>query len=195
MSQATSTHPVSTPATPPAPVDYGRRPAQRKPRVNARMIVFVLVFGAIIGLPIYIYLTAVMTQGITHRADGVIEVDLKAMSTFTLDQSVGKTADIPERYRALDGKKVSLVGEMYAPNAAGSAVGQFDLVYSIAKCCFSGTQLVQHFVKSTPVTPGTGMPYYSGLVRATGTLHVGVTSEDGKVTSVYRLTVDSVDPI
>ena len=192
MSQATSTHPVSPPTT---PIDYGRRPAQRGPRVNARMIVFALVFGLIIGLPIYIYVSSIMTQGISHRADGVTEIDLKFMSTFTLDQTIGRTEDVPQRFRELDGKKVALVGEMWAPNAAGNAVGQFDLVYSIAKCCFSGPPLVQHFVKSTPTQPGTAMPFYSGLVRATGTLHVGVVTEDGKVTSVYRLTVDSVDPI
>jgi hypothetical protein len=163
--------------------------------VNVRIVVFALIFGAIIGLPLYLYITAAMTHGISQRADGVTDVDLKFMSTFTLDQNIGKETDIPERFRALNGKKVSLIGEMYAPNASGNAVGQFDLVYSIAKCCFSGPPLVQHFVKSTPAKPGAAMPFYSGLVRCTGTLHVGITRDEGKLTSVYRLTVDSIDPI
>ncbi len=193
MSQATTTHPVAP--LPPKPVDYGRRPAKRRPRINARMIVFVLVFGTIIGFPLYVYISSALTHGISQRADGVTEIDLKFMSTFTLDQAIGKTEDIPERFRALDGKKVALVGEMWTGNSSADVVGQFDLVYSIAKCCFSGPPLVQHFVKSTPAKPGTGMPYYSGLVRCTGTLHVGVTNEGGKVTSVYRLTVDSIEPI
>ena len=189
MSQAT------TPSPSPV-VDYNARPAPRPSSwFNPRVLLFVLVFGAIIGWPVYMYLDMSMNHGIKQRSDGVTDVDLKAMSLFPLDQQAGQTVDVPERFRALDGKKVSLVGEMYAPNAAGNAVGQFDLVYSIAKCCFSGPPQVQHFIKSSPQKAGEGMPYYGGLVRVTGTLHVGVERDAEKVSSVYRLTVDAIEPI
>ncbi|MGC4030523.1 MAG: hypothetical protein QM754_02075 [Tepidisphaeraceae bacterium] len=200
MSQVTANTPVST-ATPaaasPKPVvDYTVRPPARKSSwLNARVIIFVLFFGAIFGIPAYMGLKEYFTQGVSQRADGSFEVDLKAMSLFPLDQQNGRTEDVPERFRALDGKKVSLVGEMWAPNASSDRVGSFDLVYSIAKCCFSGPPQVQHFVKSTPTKAGTGMPFYSGLVRVTGTLTVDVQRDADKVSSVYRLSVDSVDPI
>jgi hypothetical protein len=74
-------------------------------------------------------------------------------------------------------------------------ISNFDLCYSIAKCCFNGPPQVQHFVKSTVVN-GKKVPYYDGLVRVTGTLHVNVkTDELGKVASVYQLDVERVDQL
>ena len=208
MSQATTNPsvPPSAPATVPPPVaasgapavvDYNRSPAPRNRSswLNLRVALVVLALGATVGFPIYAYIDYAINHGIKQRADGVIDVDLKAMSLFPMDQQAGKTEDVPERFRALDGKKVSLIGEMWAPNASGPAVGQFDLVYSIAKCCFSGPPQVQHFVKSTPAQAGTGMQFYSGMVRVTGTLSVGVQHDAGKVGSVYRLKVEAIEPI
>ncbi|HEX8323406.1 MAG TPA: hypothetical protein VF595_05780 [Tepidisphaeraceae bacterium] len=203
MSQVTTnavptSPPTAAPASPQAVVDYKPRPAPAPPRLSwltPRVVLFVLVFGSIVGLPVYLAFDHALNHGMRTRADGVIEVDLKAMSVFPMDQQAGRTEDVPERFRALDGKKVALIGEMYAPNASGQTVGQFDLVYSIAKCCFSGPPQVQHFVKSTPREAGTGMPFYGGMVRVTGTLSVGVQRDAEKVSSVYRLTVDAVEPI
>jgi hypothetical protein len=39
------------------------------------------------------------------------------------------------------------------------------------------------------------VPYYSGLVRVVGTLHVNVQKAGGQVSSVYQLQVESVDPV
>ena len=84
---------------------------------------------------------------------------------------------------------------MWNKQAAGPEVPQFQLCYSIAKCCFSGPPQVQHFVDSTVVNGGS-VPYYSGLVSVTGTLHVNVKvdQEVGKVVSVYQLDVERVEP-
>lgn len=195
MSQATT--PSSSPAASPV-VDYNPRPAPRRKMpawLNPRVLIFVAVFGLIIGAPVYMIADQMISGGIHHRADGSTEVDLKTISLFPLDQQNGTLDDVPAKFRELNGKKVVLVGEMYAPGASGDYVGGFDLCYSIAKCCFSGPPQVQHFVKTTPTKAGAGIPYYGGLVRCTGTMTVNVVKESDKVASVYQLKLDSIEPV
>ena len=187
---------MSHPQSVPQPIiDYNANPPTSGGAwFNPRVLIFVLVLGAIIGTPVYMYLDQVMTGGIKTLANGYTEVNLKTISLFPFDQQLGVTSDVPERFRALDGKKVVLVGEIWAPDAAGDALNHFDLCYSITKCCFSGPPQVQHFVKSTSVAGP--LPYYSGLVRVKGTFKVDVTRDkDGKITGVYHVAVDSVDPV
>jgi hypothetical protein len=190
MSQA-----PTNPVNPTPVVDYSvARPKPRSSWLNLRVLMFVLVFGGIIGWVGWTALSSAMTGGVVNRGD-YYDVDLKYISLFPLDQQTGVTADVPERFRALDGKKVVLVGEMWAPNAAGPAVGSFDLCYSIAKCCFSGPPQAQHFVKSVSSKNGEALPLYDGLVRVKGTLSVGVVNDGGKVQSVYRMKVDSIEQL
>lgn len=183
-----------SPSFPQPVVDYNAQPRpSRGSWLNLRMIIFFVVIAGVIGYPAYIYLHEAMTQGIVHRADGYAEVNLKTISLFPFDQQAGTITDVPDRFRALDGQKVILVGEMWAPDAAGPAVNHFDLVYSIAKCCFSGPAQVQHFVKGTSnVGP---LPFYSGEVQVKGTLKVNVTYDGGKVSAVYHVNVDSIEPL
>ena len=206
MSQATvpSSSPLSSPsavssaATGKPVVDYNPRPTPKRKLpawMNPRVAIFVGVFGLILGAPVYMFMDEALSGGIHHRADGVIDADLKTLSLFPLDQQNGKTEDVPERFRELSGKKVALVGQMYAPGASGDYVGQFQLCYSIAKCCFSGPPQVQHFVKTEAAKPGTPIPYYNGLVRCTGTMTVDVTRDADKVSSVYHLKLDDIEPV
>ncbi|MGN6505807.1 MAG: hypothetical protein ACTHM6_09605 [Tepidisphaeraceae bacterium] len=192
MSQSQTVPPQGVPQP---VIDYKpASPAPRRSWFNVRILIFALVIGAIIGTPVYMYVDQVVHQGINVRSDGYTEVNLKAISLFPFDQQMGQTSDIPERFRALDGKKVIMVGEIWAHDAAGDALDDFDLCYSIAKCCFSGPPQVQHFVKSK--TEAGPMPYYNGLVRVKGTFKVGVTRDkDQKITAVYHLLVDSVEPV
>jgi hypothetical protein len=110
-----------------------------------------------------------------------------------MNQIAATDADIPAEYRALDGKRVMLVGEQYVTSRSRGAQLEFDLVYSIAKCCFNGPPQIQHFVKCKPMA-GKNIETYMGLVKAVGILHVGVQIENGRVASVYRLDVESVEP-
>ena len=144
------------------------------------------------GYPIFEYADVWWTGGITHRGS-LLVVDLKALSSFEMDQDNGTDNDIPQRYRQLDGKKVLLVGQMYDPYAADDGqVRLFTLVYSITNCCFNGPPKVQHFIQAT-VPPGKSVSDSTGdFVSVIGTLHVGVQSAEGHVQSVYRIDVDSV---
>jgi hypothetical protein len=163
-------------------------------RINLRVIVFSLIVLAVIGTPVYWFLEETITGGIIDRGE-YKEVNLQAMSLFPLDQENGKFEDIPEKWRNLDGQRVILQGEMYAPNSSSSDVSKFDLVYSISKCCNTSAPQVQHFVKST-VTGGRTVPFYGQRVEVTGTLHVKVKKTDaGGIESVYTLDVEKVEPL
>ena len=94
---------TTTTAMPPLPVTQ---------RINIRMVIFGLVLLAIVGFPTYWYLSIALTGGIRDAGNGYKEVDLMSMVTFPFDQKFGSVEDVPPKYRALDGQKVILTGEM-----------------------------------------------------------------------------------
>jgi len=157
------------------------------------MVIFSVVVLLMVGYPLYIYIDSEVSGGVKTVAGGYKEVDLKAMSSFDFDQVNGQLNDVPQRWRNLNGQKVILYGEIWAPDSASPDIDHFDLCYSIAKCCFSGPPQVQHFVKSK-ATKGP-VPFYSGLVKVIGTLHVDVKSGEGRVGSVYQLDVENVQRV
>src|SRR5256886_7104829 len=53
--------------------------------------------------------------------------NLKAIGNFDFDRDSGKLSDVPPQYRALDGQKVLLMGEIYAPHEAGPNVTDVEL--------------------------------------------------------------------
>ena len=163
-------------------------------RVPLRLILFIGVLCALIGYPLYVYIDSAVHGGIKDVGGGYKEVDLKAMSLFSFNQETGTIDDIPQKWRDLDGQKVVVYGEMWQPYSSRSSnVDGFQLVYSIAKCCFNGPPQIQHFVQAR-VVPGKEVEYFNNMVRVKGTLHVRVTKDAGKVTGVYYLDVESVDP-
>lgn len=161
-------------------------------RINFRVLIFLAAVITPVAFVLFQFLQIQMTGGIIDRGQ-YKEVDLKTISSFEMDQFDATNEQIPKDFRALDGKRVLLVGEMYQPFAVGGQVAEFDLVYSIAKCCVTTSPKIQHFVKSK-VIPGKPVDYYSGLVKVVGTLHVGVEKGDGRIRSIYRVDVESVTP-
>jgi hypothetical protein len=144
----------------------------------------------VLSYPIYSVLEAAITHGI-HQQGDLMVVDLKAMSDFNMDQVAGRDTDIPAAYRALDGRRVMLAGEMYVPGSSATSVDRFQLVYSIANCCFGGPPRVQCFVHAT-VLPNHDVQFAQGVVNVVGTLHVGVEKGDQQIASVYRMDVEKV---
>ncbi len=164
-------------------------------RINVRLIIFSAVMLLVIGYPIYLFVDEAVSGGIHYRGD-YVDVNLQAMSTFNFDQVNGTADQIPAKWRALDGKRIVVEGEMWAGRSAADELNRFDLVYSKTKCCFTGPPLVQHFVKATVVGNHRVPYYYDNRVRVTGTLHIDVKKGDtGAVESVYSLDVERVDPI
>jgi len=163
-------------------------------RINMRLVIFSAVMLLVIGYPIYLFVDEAVSGGIHDRGE-YKEVNLQAMSTFSFDQQNGTIDQVPAKWRALEGKKVELIGEMWLGGSVADETSRFDLVYSKTKCCFSGPPQVQHFVKAT-VVGGKRVPYYDSQVRVLGTLHINVKKgEAGNVESVYSLDVEKVEPI
>ena len=161
-------------------------------RLNLRMVAFIGIIALLIGYPVYVLISEQVTGGI-HHSGGYIETNLKAMGNFTFDGNNGTIEDVPAQWRALDGKKLSLVGEIYAENEAGNEIHHFQLVYSIAKCCFGGPPKVQERI-FCEVPDGKSISYEGGFYNVKGTLHVSVKKEGGAVSSVYTLDVESATP-
>ncbi len=161
-------------------------------RFNFRIIIFTLLVMVVVGYPIYVFVDSTVSGGIKDRGD-YKEVDLKAMSDFPFDQTKGTADDVPPQFRALDGQKILVRGEMYDARGTDDKVNQFVLVYSIAKCCYSGPPKVQHWVQAKTVDKP--VDYYSGLVEVFGTLHLDIERSGGKVTQVYRMEVEKLAPV
>jgi hypothetical protein len=164
-----------------------------RPRITPRIVVFLAVIAVLVGYPVYVYVDSVVSGGIKSHGE-YKEVDLKAMSLFPFDQTAGRVEDIPQKWRELDGQKIVVEGEMWDPLSAGNQVVAFQLVYSIAKCCFNGPPQIQHFVQARTLQ-GKNVGYYTGPVRVKGTLHVRVVRDDARITGVYHLDVESVEPV
>ena len=182
-------------------------PRRRKPplaqRLNIRMLVFAGIALLLIGYPLFLFLHAMITNGIsgwkTDAKYGQYRlVNLKQMSDWAMEPTTATNEAIPPVYRALDGQRVMLVGEIPPMNAARpGAASDFDLVWSVNKCCFSGKPQIQHFVKCTVVPERRGkVRALDGVVKAVGTLRAGIVRDPktNAIESVYRLDVEHVDP-
>jgi hypothetical protein len=193
---------ATPPPIPPVSISYQPRPLPGgKPPLLERINWRILVFFAVIILPIALlffwWLNIFLSGGISDHG-AYKEVDLKAMSTFDMDQMNATMKDIPEKWRNLEGKKVLMIGEMWAPNYAGDSarLNYFQLVYSKTKCCFSGPPLAQHFVDGY-VVKGARVYYYDVPVQVWGTEHTYVRKDPttGVIKSIYHVDVDKVTPI
>lgn len=180
---------ISIPTTPP-------RAAGLRERLNFRVLIFVGIFALLLGWPLYLYLDESLSGGLKDRGS-FYEVNLKAMSDFRFDQDAGTIEDVPKKWRDLNNKTILIEGEI-APGGFDSlrARGQFDLVYSVQNCCFSGPPQIQHFVKIT-VPANASFAVEGGAVRVKGKLSVDVTRdpETGKINGVYRVLAENVSSV
>jgi hypothetical protein len=175
-----------TTTTPSAPA----RPSPAR-RINPRLLVLCLVLLAPVSWMVYTFVKLTVTEGI-EQVGQYKEVNLKAMGNFAFDEVNGGEKDVPPVYRALDGQKVLLVGEMFSGTSSAPQVDSFQLVYSIAKCCFGGPPKVQERVFAQ-LPPGKRVPVYDRLAKVYGTLHVRAQRENGRVVSLFDLDVEKVE--
>ena len=212
MSATTSTSPVqpsvgpvapaaktSSAAAPPvAAAPPAARPTSPSRRAGTGVNWRVVIVLSVVAIPFlwigYMLVSQLVTGGVSRHGD-YYAVDLKALGNFSFDQTAGTVADVPERYRQLDGKKVHFEGEMYAPNEASPYVHDFQLVYSIVACCMGGPPKVQERVFAY-VPEHKKIHNYSGQqVTCTGTLHIKIVRDaSGEAVSVFTMEVDDVQP-
>src|SRR2546428_1602118 len=154
----------------PQPVSYGRAPRRQKPRINLRLVALLALVAAPFIYFGYVILDQSLNGGVTRHGD-YYDVDLKSLGYFPFDAAKDGLAEVPSRWRQLDGKRVALQGEMYDPDSAGDKINSFQLVYSIQKCCFGGPPRVQERVFAAVPDNGT-VHYYGHVGRVRGTRHV-----------------------
>lgn len=163
-------------------------------RINFRILTFVGIFALIFGSILYIALDSMISGGLKNRGT-YFEVDLKAMSTFPFDQENGRLEDVPNRWRELDGKTVQMTGEIAPGSFNASGVdNKFDLVYSVAKCCMTGSPQIQHFIKVTVPQDAKTDVRSDGVIVVRGKLKVDVTKdpETRKINGVYHVTAEEI---
>ena len=159
------------------------------------MVAFAAIILFLLGWPIYTFVSETLTSGI-HNRGSYKEVDLKAIGFFELNPMNATLKDVPAQFRALDGQKVLLSGEVFSPTAARGKITEFTLVYSIQKCCYGGPPKVQERVFAT-VAPDKAVEFAGdGYHDVLGTLHVTMKRDErkGEVVEVYHLDVDSMKP-
>jgi hypothetical protein len=192
---------INTSSASPTGLSYQPKPLQEKLPLSQRINWRILLFVSVIVLPIVLvfawWLQVYLSGGIVNYG-AYKEVDLKAMSTFDMDQMNATTNNIPAKWRALEGQKIMAIGEMWAPHAAADSarLDYFQLVYSKTKCCFSGPPLAQHFVDGN-VVKGSHVYYYDVPVKVWGTEHTWIRKDPqtGVIKSIYHFDVDKVEPI
>jgi hypothetical protein len=170
------------------------RHSRRCGAVTIRMMVFLAVSCCPILWLSYVYVNEKLSGGIERHAD-YTKVDLKAMGYFRFDDRNGTDADIPSKYRTLDGSRVMLEGYMNPLQSAGGTTSEFEFVYNLQICCFNGPPQVQERVV-VHVPNYDSVPVYGKvLLQVVGTLHVHVVKDADLVQSVYTLDLEEMRPV
>ncbi len=170
-----------------------------KPPVTSRVNVRLVVLMSVVAVPFLYFLFIIVRQAVTGGVidrGTYVEVDLKSLGYFPFDPAKDTLDNVPERWRQLDGKRVLLEGEMFTQDSASDRVRDFQLVYSIQKCCFGGPPKVQERV-FVHVPDEAGVPNYTyrGLVRVLGKLRVNLKKDQGQASSLYEMDIESIEPV
>jgi hypothetical protein len=132
---------------------------------------------------------AVIVCSLTYRRIPRFTTD--ELGDFAFDQVNGTLNDVPEAFRKLDGKRVVLKGEMWQPwYLPGSALNSFELT-NVRDHHEWHAPKIQDFVQCHSLG---SVQYTDGVVSVTGILHVNVVSTGGKVTGVFGLDAERIDP-
>lgn len=116
--------------------------------------------------------------------------DARKDSSFDLDAAV-----IPEKIRALNGKRVVIHGFMQPMDFSGGRLASFMLVGDMMDCCFGNMPRINDWIDVELAPPrDVALNIYAPVV-VTGTLEVGCKFLNGFVDSVYRLRAEKVQSV
>ncbi|MDB5332590.1 MAG: hypothetical protein JWP03_3741 [Phycisphaerales bacterium] len=115
------------------------------------------------------------------------------MGNFPLSAEAGTLNDVPARFRALDGRRVRMVGFMFDPSGNGHPT-RFQLsLNSTGQSSHSPPRVQERVFASMP--RGKTVEFVDGLVKLSGTLHVKVKYDSsGVIASLYELDVEQSAP-
>jgi hypothetical protein len=101
---------------------------------------------------------------------------------------------IPDRIKALNGKRVAIRGFMVPTVVETDGVKGFLLTRSRDLCCFGIMPKMNEWIDAS--LDGRSVPFYSDVVITVyGTLEVGEERDGDVVLSLYRLKVEDVVPL
>jgi hypothetical protein len=169
---------------------------RRTGAVNARMVVFCAIVLLLIAWPFYSYLTARMNHGIRDRGD-YKEVDLAQLGDFEFDQGTGTIANVPARFRALDGQKVLIRGKVFNPQPSEDGMVSFQIVSANADN--RRPPHVQERVFGTVPASQFKQDLSANSYKALGTMHIVLKQgrygegETG-VVEIFHIQAQSVQP-
>jgi hypothetical protein len=172
---------------------YEYQPGVREPRkLNRRFLGRAFCLLILIG---FAAMTGVLLHAHSARNQTPVQSELtvRELSDFPLDQVNGAVADVPIRWRNLDGQRVALVGNLWAPtvDSSGTCI-QFQLTCQVDE---RTPPAAQRFVSCSTVQP---MPEWTStmdVVRATGILRINIVHKNGVIASVFSLDVDRLEPL
>jgi hypothetical protein len=147
---------------------------------------------AAIGAAIYCLFLAIPERGTAEVAAPAEKVGFDVLGGFDyIGKATGPngrvSGTIPEAVRALNGRRVELVGYIMPIDIDEKGVRSFALIKDQASCCFGQTPRINHWVyvtvKGRPLREIDFEPK-----RVVGTLTVGEYYEQGYLVCLYRMT-------
>jgi hypothetical protein len=145
------------------------------------------------GVAIILVIGLVAFDWLSHTRPAIgAEISIAELSDFDFDQTQGAASDIPEKFRMLDGKRVTLVGNMWSPCYRDDGVDRFIL------CNIHRSEhkppVAQEFVPCRMKSP---TQCFEGQVSASGTLHIKIVHDTATaaIRSVFSLDVDDLKTI
>ena len=165
-------------------------------RINFRFVLIGVIALVLVGWPVYTFVAEVLTGGV-HRRGEYQEVDLRALTDFDMDPTSGILKDIPAKYRALDGQKVMLSGQVFPGRYVGKSLADFTLMDSVRTRRGTGNRpKVQERVFCTATAGKELRCSGEGFFSAYGTLHITLNKDlvTGAIAEVYHLDADRLEP-
>jgi hypothetical protein len=158
------------------------KPEAKKSKSSVRRFIFSTALAVLM-------LCVLVADNRRSLASPSAELTVEQISDFDFDQTNGIRSDIPAKFRALDGKRISLVGWMWAPQASEDGVHDFQLV-NLNRSDFK-PPAAQEFISCHLNEP---VPYVDGKLRASGTLRINIVHDasNGVIRSVISLDVDEL---
>ena len=120
-----------------------------------------------------------------------IKVDWLINPTNSALDTLSRKGEIPALIKALNGKRVSVQGNIKPLKQGDNGVSEFLLMRNHALCCQTNVPEINEWVHVRLV--GNEIPYvHEHMVTVSGVLQVGELLGTGNVVSVYRLTGDEI---
>lgn len=134
-------------------------------------------------------------------AGGPQPIDFEKLAGYTYKTPWGKVTkdmlkkQIPDDILAYSGKNIRVTGYMLPMDIADNGdVRAFFLMKDMASCCFGGTPRMNEWILVN-VKKGVTVRYIAyQAINVDGPIEVGEKIENGRLSSLYRLTADAVTP-